>query len=136
MRSNRIIRYLYITIGSISLAFGVLGIILPIIPTTPFLLLSSYCFVRSSKKLYSWLIHHKIFGSYLYHYVTYKAISKRAKTIAIAMIWISLSYCIYIVSIWYLKLMLFAIGSFVSMYILTRKTLSTSLIQKTKPETT
>ncbi|MDR2823760.1 MAG: YbaN family protein, partial [Prevotellaceae bacterium] len=57
-------KYLLIVLGVISLAWGVLGIFLPLLPTTPFLLLSAFLFARSSEKLHSWLLNHKILGKY------------------------------------------------------------------------
>lgn len=53
-------KYLLIIMGTISLILGTVGIFIPILPTTPFLLLASYCYIRSSKKLYNWLINHKV----------------------------------------------------------------------------
>ena len=79
MVSKTIKKYLLIAIGSIALILGIIGVFLPILPTTPFLLLSSFCYIQSSKRLYTWLIHHKIFGAYIYNYLTYRAISKKTK---------------------------------------------------------
>ncbi len=56
---------LLITFGSIAFVFGILGVFLPLVPTTPLLLLAAACYVRSSQKLYRWLIHNKWFGQYI-----------------------------------------------------------------------
>lgn len=57
-------KYFYIALGSISLLIGIIGIVLPILPTTPFLLLSCYCYSKSSERFYNWLISTKIYNKY------------------------------------------------------------------------
>lgn len=116
-------KHLLMIIGTISLVLGAIGIILPILPTTPFLLLSSYCYIRSSKRLYNWLINHKVFGKYVYSYLVHKAIKKSSKIIAITLIWISLSFTIYLLQNIYLGFILVSIGAAVSIYLLRLKTL-------------
>ena len=59
-------KYALIALGSLSLALGFVGIVFPVLPTTPFLLIALYCYLRSSKRLYVWLIHHKLFGISVY----------------------------------------------------------------------
>jgi uncharacterized membrane protein YbaN (DUF454 family) len=112
-----------ITGGLISLALGTIGIILPVLPTTPFLLLSSFLFVRSSRRLYLWLINHRVFGSYIYNYLTYKAVPLKTKIIAITLLWATLVFSIYLLDIIYLKILLAAIGTGVTIHITLMKTL-------------
>ena len=69
-------KYLLIIVGCISLGLGVIGMFLPVLPTTPFLLLSAGCFLRSSKSLYDWLLNHKHLGGYIRDFIEHKAISK------------------------------------------------------------
>ncbi|MDR2840025.1 MAG: YbaN family protein, partial [Paludibacter sp.] len=57
-------KLLFIILGLISLALGIIGIFLPLLPTTPFLLLSAALFARGSQRLYNWLINHRVLGSY------------------------------------------------------------------------
>ena len=76
---NSIVRLLLVIAGSISLAFGVIGIFLPVLPTTPFLLLASFCYVRSSERLHRWLLEHRVFGKYIYNYEVHRAIPKKTK---------------------------------------------------------
>lgn len=117
-------KYMLILLGSISLVLGVIGIFLPVLPTTSFLLLSSYCYLKSSPKLYSWLIHHRIFGRYIYNYLTYKAIPKRTKIFTVTFLWATLLLSMSLVSSIYLRLFLAAVGIGVSIHVLTLKTLN------------
>lgn len=117
-------KYLFIVLGFLFLSLGIIGIIFPVLPTTPFLLLTSYFFVRSSDKLYQWLIHHKVFGDYIYNYVKYKAIRKSAKIMALLMIWITIPMClIFFLDNIFVKIMLMIIATIVSIYIISLKTL-------------
>ena len=72
-------RYLLITLSCICIALGVIGMILPVMPTTPFLLLASWLFLKSSPELHRWLLNHKILGIYIRNYEVHKAIPLRAK---------------------------------------------------------
>ena len=77
-----------VTLGIISFGLGVLGIFVPGLPTTPFLLLSAFLFFRSSEKLYNWLIHHPRFGAYIRYYRIHKAIPLKTKIYATALMWL------------------------------------------------
>lgn len=87
------IRYLLIVLGSLSLALGIIGIFLPLLPTTPFLLLAATLYVRSSERLYQWLIHQKYLGIYIRNFREHRAIPLRAKIISISLVWGTLTYC-------------------------------------------
>ena len=69
--------------GLISLVTGVIGIILPLLPTTPFILLSAFCFARSSRRLHDWLLSHRHFGPPIQQWRDYGAISRSAKKLAV-----------------------------------------------------
>ena len=117
-------KYLLIILGSISLALGVIGIFLPVLPTTPFLLLSATLYVRSSEKLYQWLINQKYLGTYIRNFREHHAIPLRAKILSISMIWITLIYCFIAISdvIW-IKLIFIGLAIAVTCHILSYKTL-------------
>ncbi|WP_066173812.1 YbaN family protein [Bacillus marinisedimentorum] len=119
-------RYLFVFLGSLSLALGVLGIVLPVLPTTPLLLLAAYFYVRSSEKLYNWLINHRIFGPYIYNYIKYRAIKKKAKVSSIIFLWLTLFLSMWLVSKPFVTVILFAVGIGVSLYLLSLKTLETN----------
>ena len=110
--------------GSLSLVMGITGIFLPILPTTPFLLLAAALFARSSERLYVWLINHKIFGEYIRNFREDKAISLQAKIISISTLWLFMSYSIFFIVShrWYLQALLASIALGVTIYILSFKT--------------
>ena len=116
--------YLLVIIGTISLILGTIGIIIPILPTTPFILLASFCYIRSSKRLYYWLINHKLFGKYIYDYLVHKSVKKSAKITAITLLWLSLGITIYLINS-YISFILIFIGIVVSIHIISLKTLPT-----------
>lgn len=76
-------RTLWLIIGLTSLALGIAGVVLPLLPTTPFVLLSAYCFARSSPRLHDWLLGHTIFGPLISNWEQHRAISPRAKVLAV-----------------------------------------------------
>jgi len=81
IKMNIIKKYIYITVGLLSFAIGAIGVILPILPTTPFLLLASFCFVRGSKKFDRWFKSTKIYKKHLERFVNEKAMTMRQKII-------------------------------------------------------
>ena len=84
--NNFFFKALWISLGSFFVALAAVGVALPGIPTTPFLILAAACYIRSSQKLYDWLISNKTFGPYLKDYREGKGIPKKAKGLAIIMI--------------------------------------------------
>ena len=90
-------RKLLILLGSLSLALGLLGIALPLLPTTPFLLLSATCYFHGSDRLYRWLMAHPTLGPYIRSFREDKTIPLRAKVVSVTMVWVTLLYCIFFV---------------------------------------
>lgn len=117
-------KILYIFLGTLFFVLGATGIVLPILPTTPFLLLSAYFYLRSSKRLYDWLINHKIWGKYIYNYVTYKAIPKKAKVSAVLLICITIPIALIMIDKLVVYIILPIIAVAVCLYILNLKTLN------------
>lgn len=115
---------IYIILGSISLGLGILGIFLPLLPTTPFLLLTAALYFKGSPRLYQWLISHKRFGPYILNYRENKAITVTTKIISVSMLWITILICIFFVTdaLW-LRLVLCAVLIGVTIHLLTFKTL-------------
>ena len=88
-------KYIYLPIGFLSLALGVAGIFLPVLPTTPFLLLSAALFFRSSPRAYQWLLNHKLLGPYIRDFRESRAIPLRAKILALSLLWLTSLHCIF-----------------------------------------
>ena len=116
-------KYLYIIGGTLFLAIGIVGIFVPVLPTTPFLLLTAFCYMRGSKRLYVWLITHKIFGAYIYSYLTYKAVSRKTKIIAITFLWVMLCISAFFVPFLHVRLFLLAVGIGVTIHLGSLKTI-------------
>lgn len=116
-------KHLLIILGSLALALGVIGIFIPLLPTTPFLLLASFCYIRSSEKLYQWLMTHKIFGACIYNYITYKAVSKRIKVGTLIILWATLILSILLAGYLHVRIILVLIGLGVTMHLCTLKNL-------------
>ena len=112
------LKYLLNTIGVIAVGLGVLGIFLPLLPTTPFLLLASACFARGSTRLHRWLLTNPLFGRYLQDWEEGRGIPARAKAIILLLMWASLGYSIMRFSQMALQILLVAIGAGVTIYLL------------------
>ena len=92
--SNPIIRILWVVLGSFFVVIGGIGVVVPGLPTTLFLILAAACYIRSSQKLYDWLISNKTFGPYLKDYREGKGIPKKAKILAVSMIVLFVGYSV------------------------------------------
>ena len=115
---------IYIIIGTISLILGVMGIFLPLLPTTPFLLLTAALYFRASPRLYNWLLSQKHLGPYIRNFREEKAIPLRAKIISITLMWATMLYSIsFIVPLMWAKIVLLLIAIGVTYHILSYKTL-------------
>lgn len=87
---SELLRVSLVLFGMISFGLGVLGIFLPLLPTTPFMLLSAFLFIRSSDRLYRWLINHRLFGKYIYDYIERRSIPRRVKWYTLGLLWASI----------------------------------------------
>lgn len=81
-------------IGTIAVGLAILGVFLPLLPTTPFLLLASACYARGSKRMHAWLLGNKVFGRYLRDFEEGRGIPLRGKIVAVSLMWISILYSI------------------------------------------
>lgn len=118
VNKNPFIRASLIAIGWISIILGVIGIFLPLLPTTPFLLLAAGCFARSSEKFHSWLLSHKYLGPYIHLYLDGKGIPLKAKYYIISVLWFTMGFSIYLVPHLALKALLVVIATSVTIYLL------------------
>ncbi len=121
--------------GLFFVGLGTLGVFLPLLPTTPFLLVAAACFLRSSRRLYCWLINHRVFGAYIRNYLKYRAVSPKAKTISILLIWITISYsALCVIENIPLRVFLFVLALVMSIRILLFKTLTRDMIRRSEEE--
>ena len=114
-----------IILGTISFSLAVAGIFLPLLPTTPLLLLAAALWLKSSDRLYNWLINHKIFGEYIQNFRTHRAIPLKVKIYAVSMVWITIGYCIFAVvdKYWWAQLLMALLAVAITWHILSYKTL-------------
>lgn len=114
---------LLVICGTLSLLLGAVGIFFPVLPTTPFLLLSAACYARSSVRLHSWLLNTRIFGSYIRDYQEGRGVSLRHKIAALVLLWLSIGYAAgFAVSRTWLRLLLLGIAAGVTIHLCKLKT--------------
>ncbi|NTW49619.1 MAG: DUF454 domain-containing protein [Chlorobiales bacterium] len=119
-----ILKYILIGVGTLCVGLAILGIFLPLLPTTPFLLLAAACYAKSSEKFYNWLISHKWFGNYIKQYREGQGIPFRAKVLGITMNWtMVLISTIFVAKILLLKVFLILSAVGVTIFMLRMPTL-------------
>jgi uncharacterized protein len=125
------VRILLFIGGIIGVILGVAGIFIPLLPTTPFLLLAMFCFLRSSPRCYRWLINSRWLGVYIKHYQSGHGIPRREKALILILLWscIGLS-ATTIISVWWQRLILVVIAISVTWHIAHIKTLVVTRKQK------
>jgi uncharacterized membrane protein YbaN (DUF454 family) len=125
MISDRPKKVLLVVAGVTSVALGTIGIVVPLLPTTPFLLLAAACFVRSSDRLYQWLINHRLFGSYIRNYREHRAVTWQTKVFTLLLLWAAIGYSgLAIVNSWIVRVLLLVIAVAVTVHVLSLNTLS------------
>ena len=112
---------IYLFLGWVSFLLGVIGAFLPVMPTTPFLLLSSYFFSRGSTKVHQWLLNLKFFGPQIKNWENHKIITVKAKINAVVLIILSIGFFLYTSTRpLELKVFVFVIAFSVILFILSR----------------
>jgi uncharacterized membrane protein YbaN (DUF454 family) len=94
--SSKLKQKILLIAGTISVAIGVIGIFVPLLPTTPFLLLAAACYLRSSERFYRWLLNNRFFGTYVRNYIEGKGMPLRIKIYAIALLWGTIGLSIFL----------------------------------------
>ena len=102
-------RIILIIIGWLSVALGTLGVFLPLLPTTPFILLAAWCFARSSPRFHHWLLYRSWFGGYLRHWQQYRAMPPGAKPRAVMMILLTFAISLWLVNLTWVRILLLII---------------------------
>ncbi|MGK0249582.1 MAG: uncharacterized membrane protein YbaN (DUF454 family) [Oleispira sp.] len=131
---NKAVKVFLLFVGWLSVVLGVIGIFLPVMPTTPFLLLAAACFMRTSPKFYNWLVGHPRLGKYLVYYLEGKGIPLKAKVYTIATMAISMGVTCYFVPVTAVRVLLPLVGVLVALYIVHQPTLDLSPAVKAKAD--
>jgi len=122
--SSPIIKILLKIVGTIFVGLAILGIFLPLLPTTPFLILAAICYAKSSSKLYNWLLNNKYLGAYIRNYYEGKGIPLATKILTIIFLILTIGYTsIFTISVWWARICLWLIAVGVSIHILSFPTL-------------
>lgn len=111
-------KYFLIIIGWLSVVLGVIGIILPLLPTTPFILLAATCFAKSSPRFHAWLEQHKYFGPIIEYYKSGNPIPVAARNRALFFIWLSLGISMYLLHQWWITLIFTISGCLVTIHLI------------------
>ena len=116
--TSRLMKALLVALGTLSVALGVLGIFLPLLPTTVFLLLAAACYARSSDRFYHWLINHRWLGSYIRNHYEGRGMRRRDKTITLVALWAGIGATAgWSVDALWVRLLLFGIAAAVTMHV-------------------
>ncbi len=121
--SSHITKPMWNIAGSIFVAIGVIGIFVPLLPTTVFLLLATACYNNGSERFHNWLINNKLLGPYISNFKEKKGIPLTVKIRTIALLWITIGISIYVVNLLHVTIILLAVAVGVTLFLLTRKTL-------------
>ena len=122
--TSNLSRWVLIIVGSFFAGLGILGIFLPLLPTTPFLLLAAACYIRSSERLYNWLLNNKWIGRYIKNYLEGKGIPLKSKVLSISALWITIGYSVFfVVNIFSVRVILILIAIGVTIHLLSIRTL-------------
>ena len=111
-------------LGFLSLGLAILGVFLPVLPTTPLLLLSAALFLRGNRRWYEWLMNHPKFGTYISNFTVHKAIPMRVKIVSVSLVWLTLLNCaIFVAEHWAFRGFFILLASAITIHILSYKTL-------------
>ena len=117
------LRITLLSLGTFFLCFGIIGIFVPVLPTTPFLLVAAALYARSSQKFYCWLIENRLFGKYIKNYREGKGIPLKIKIITITLLWITIGISAFFATdILWIRILLAVVATGVTLHIATIKT--------------
>ena len=104
--NSHTLRVILVILGTLFVITGIVGIFLPLLPTTPFMLLAAACYAKSSRRFYNWMMNNKVMGPIIREWRQYRAIPKRAKIIAMFLLVITFGISILVAPIMWVKFML------------------------------
>ena len=129
LNKNKNLRKLYLAAGLLFLALGAVGVFIPVLPTTPFLLLAAAMFMRSSERLYLWLTNHQVLGPFIRNYRLYHAVPLYSKITALFFLYLTIgSSVVFFVNNWWLRGILVIVAAAVSWHIIKLKTLTPEML--------
>jgi uncharacterized membrane protein YbaN (DUF454 family) len=117
--SDRLKRQLLIILGTVCVVIGAIGIFIPVLPTTPFLLLAAFCYLRGSPRFHSWLINNRLFGAYIRNYIEGRGIPLKVKLFTIALLWATIGISIWLAANLVVTIILSVIAAAVTLHIAT-----------------
>jgi uncharacterized protein len=113
-----------VAVGTLFVALGILGMFLPVLPTTPFLLLAAFCYSRSSSRFLHWLTTNRWCGSYIRNYREGRGIPMHQKVATISLMWLSIGWTVLVaVSLWWVRVLLLGIAVGVTIHLFRMKTI-------------
>jgi len=111
-------KYLWVIAGIVSIGLGLIGVFLPVLPTTPFLLLAAYCFGRGSPRFYRWLVERSRIGVYIRSYREGRGVPLKQKLLTIALLWVMIGFSIvFVATTWWFKALLAVIAVGVTVHL-------------------
>jgi uncharacterized protein len=109
-KTSRLKKAFFTVMGTLFLGLGAIGIVLPLLPTTPFLLLSAACYLNGSERMHRWLLGNRLFGSYIKNYREGKGMSARGKIFTLTLLWATILYsAVFMVNSWIIQATLLAV---------------------------
>ncbi len=115
--------------GTICLALATIGIMLPILPTTPFLLLAAACYLKGSTRMHNWLLNNKLFGAYIRNYKEGKGMTLRAKAFTLTLLWVTIVFsAFFVVSMFVIQLVLLGVCFAVTLHLVRLPTYREKLV--------
>lgn len=116
--TSRLMKALLVVLGSLSVGLGVLGIFVPLLPTTVFLLLAAACYARSSDRFYLWLVNHRWLGSYIRNHYEGRGMRRRDKIVTLVALWAGIgATAIWTVEALWVRLVLLVIAFSVTVHV-------------------
>jgi uncharacterized membrane protein YbaN (DUF454 family) len=116
--SGALFRVILVAAGTLSVALGIIGIFVPLMPTTVFLLLAAACYARSSDRHYKWLMRNRWLGAYIRNSREGRGMTKRHKAFTLALLWVGIgATCLFSVESWWGRALLAAIATGVTVHV-------------------
>ena len=117
-----VVRAAFVALGGLALIVGVIGIVVPLVPTTPLLLLAAACFVRGSERLHRALLANRWVGAAIRQYQTERTVTRRTRALALVMLWSGIGFSMLRVDLWGARVALALVAALVTRHLLLLRT--------------